>query len=53
VLQIEQALKHCLDFSAARKVQSDLMGDVTDALAKVAMCKPSSSHLHSEEKIIK
>lgn len=34
---IEQALKHCLDFSAARKVQSDLTGDVTDALAKVAV----------------
>lgn len=37
--QIEQALKHCLDFSAARKVQSDLMGDVSDALSKVSVGK--------------
>ncbi|KAL8584561.1 hypothetical protein ACOMHN_016880 [Nucella lapillus] len=34
---IELALKHCLDFSAARKVQLDSVGDVTDALAKVAV----------------
>ena len=37
--QIEQALKHCLDFSAARKVQSDLMGDVSDTLSKVSVGK--------------
>ena len=41
--QIEQALKHCLDFSAARKVQSDLMADVSDALSKVAMGKGTVS----------
>ncbi|XP_070203121.1 protein broad-minded-like isoform X1 [Littorina saxatilis] len=34
---IEQALKHCLDFSASRKVQGNMMEDVTDAMSKVAM----------------
>ena len=38
-MQIEQALKHCLDFSAARKVPPDPVADVSDALSKVSMGK--------------
>ncbi|XP_076469965.1 protein broad-minded-like isoform X2 [Babylonia areolata] len=34
---IELALKHCLDFSAARKLQPEGLGEVTDALAKVSV----------------
>jgi len=34
--QVENAVKHCLEFSAARKVPFDLMSEISDNVSKTS-----------------
>lgn len=47
--QVENAVKHCLEFSAARKVPFDLMSDISENVPKSSFGKYISSKLNSVE----
>ena len=37
IFQVENAVKHCLEFSAARKVPFDLMSDISEAMSRASL----------------
>ena len=37
MFQVENAVKHCLEFSAARKIPFDLMSDISEAMSRASL----------------